>query len=246
MRRLVILVLLLFPTSLEAGLGEDFQKAVESYDQGDFAQAAAGFQAIVDRGYQSAELYYNLGCAYFKAGRLGKAVVNFLRAERMAPDDEDIAINSQFVQMYQVDRIETGPEKFFPAKVERYLAKLHPNQYFWLSSLAFVLALLFLSLKQLRLLGRTARSIAIMLLLFSLVAGGSMIWLLKVKYLIDEGVVIVEQTEVLSGPGPEFELQFEAHEGLSFRILDQKEKYYLGLFANKLKGWVDVQDVERI
>jgi len=73
-----------------------------------------------------------------------------------------------------------------------------------------------------------------------------MVWVLKLNYLADEGVIVVEKTEILTGPGSEFELQFDAHEGLMFRILDQKEQYYLGLFANKLKGWIKVTDVEKI
>ena len=38
--------------------------------------------------------------------------------------------------------------------------------------------------------------------------------------------------------GAVYSLQFEGHEGLMFQILDERPDYYLGLFANKLKGWV--------
>ena len=68
----------------------------------------------------------------------------------------------------------------------------------------------------------------------------------KKNYLAEEGVIVVAQTDVLSGPGPDFELQFEGHEGLLFQILDERSDYYLGLFANQLKGWVNKSDVLRI
>lgn len=238
MNRWLLVILLLWPGVLLAGLDEDFQEAANLYDQGDFSKSAAAFQGIVDKGYISAELYYNLGCAYFKAGRLGQAIANFKRAERLAPDDEDIKINTEFAKLFVVDKIESAPPRFFPDKLQTAIAKLHPNQYFWISLSTFTLALLVLSLRRLGFIRRTANLLVTILLVLAVASAGAMYWVVKVNYLVDEGVVVVSETEVMSGPGADFELQFDAHEGLTFRILDRKNDYYLGLFANKLKGWV--------
>jgi tetratricopeptide (TPR) repeat protein len=245
MRWLLVAVLLL-PGTLLAGLDEDFNEAVELYDQGRFDASVEAFRDIIERGYVSAELYYNLGCAYFKAGELGRAIANFRRAERLAPDDEDIQINAEFARLFMVDKIEGGPTPFFPDQVVGWLSQIHPNQYYWFSLISFSLVFLFLTLRRLGILFRYANTIAVVLLAVSLIAAGSMVWVLKTNYLVEEGVIVVSETEVLSGPGSEFELQFNAHEGLTFRILDSRNDYYLGLFANQLKGWVKTADVVRI
>ncbi|MFH2056672.1 MAG: tetratricopeptide repeat protein [bacterium] len=246
MTRYWLLLLLLLPAALSAGITEDFEHGISLYDQGDFDAAAMAWQDIVDQGYVSAELYYNLGCAYFKAGELGYAIVNFRRAERLAPDDEDIKINSQFAQLFMVDKIEAVPGSFFPDQVLSFLSKLHPNQYFWISLAAFALLFVVLSLKRFGWARRWGNATATIFLIVTILSAASMIWVLDSNYLIEEGVIVVSETEVQSGPGVDFELQFTGHEGLTFKILDSRNDYYLGLFANKLKGWIKKSAVVRI
>ncbi len=243
---LALFVILLLPAILFAGATEDFQEGVHLYDQGDFTGASQKFEQIIDQGFASVPVYYNAGCAYYKAGHIGKAIANFRRAERMSPDDGDIRTNLAFVKQFCVDKVDATQVDPFSTKVENGLATLHPNQYFLISFVSFLLLLAFLALKRLGVLARIGNSPVVILGLVTLLSFGVMVWVLKSNYLVDEGVIVVEQTEILSGPGSDFELQFEGHEGLTFDILDQKQDYYLGLFANKLKGWVKISAVEKI
>ena len=52
------------------------------YEDGLYEQAARSYQQLADKGYDDPALYYNLGNAYFKQGDLGRAILNYLRAER--------------------------------------------------------------------------------------------------------------------------------------------------------------------
>lgn len=246
MRWLVALLLLLMSSPLIAGPNEDFQEATRLYDQGDFPASAGKFQSIEDQGFSSAALYYNAGCAYYKAGKLGLAIANFRRAERLVPDDGDIRANLAFVKQFGVDKVETTVEESFASKLTNYLALLHPNQYFLISFIAFTLIFVFLALKRLGILGTIGSSPVVVLVLIVVVCVVAMTVVLRTNYLVNEGVIVAEQTEIVSGPGTDFELQFEGHEGLMFQILDKKEGYYLGLFANKLKGWIKESAVEQI
>jgi len=244
--RLIFSLLFILPLNAFAGMQEDFQSAADLYDQGEFNKAVGKFESIIDRGYVTSELYYNLGCAQFKAGKLGKAIASFRRAERLAPDDEDIKANSQFLKLFVVDKIETGEEKFIPDKLLRTLSTLHPNSYFWLSILTILIAFIALSLRKIGSIGKIAYTIASVLFVVTILLVGAMSWVMDANYLTAEGVIIAEETDILSGPGTEFELQFTAHEGLLFKVLESKNQYYLGLFANKLKGWVKISDAEKI
>jgi tetratricopeptide (TPR) repeat protein len=246
MNRLLLLILVLLPSILFAGATEDFQEGMHLYDQGDFAASADKFQSIVDQGYSSASLYYNAGCAFYKSGHLGRAIADFRRAEKISPDDEDVRTNLAFVKQFCVDKVDATQVDPFSTKVENGLAKLHPDQYFLISFVAFLLLFASLGLKRVGIISRLGKSPIVVLALLFMASLGAMTWVLKANYLTDEGVIVVEQTEILSGPGSDFELQFEGHEGLTFDILDQKQDYYLGLFANKLKGWVKTSAVEKI
>src|SRR5438874_1991601 len=58
----------------------DFTKANQEYAQGNFAEAISGYEALVGAGQWSANLFYDLGNAYFRVGDFGHAVLNYERA----------------------------------------------------------------------------------------------------------------------------------------------------------------------
>src|SRR5438132_11773141 len=67
----------------------DFTKANQEYAQGNFAEAISGYEALVRAGQWSANLFYDLGNAYFRVGDLAHAVVNYapaLALERHHPE----------------------------------------------------------------------------------------------------------------------------------------------------------------
>ncbi|MGB5106656.1 MAG: hypothetical protein WBP29_05445 [Candidatus Zixiibacteriota bacterium] len=245
MRRLLWLLLLLIPTVLFAGAEDDFGAAVSLYDQGKFVESATAFQGIIDRGYSSPQLFYNAGCAYYKAGKIGYAIANFRRAERLSPEDADIRANLEFARLYTVDKIEASAPGVFQTQIGRVLNIFTPNQYFLISLGALFLAFGLLALKRM---GKfsVGRAVVTTLVIVAIICGAAMLWALQNNYLVQEGVVVVEQTEIMSGPGTEFELQFEAHEGLMFQILETRQDHYLALFANQLKGWIRRSDVVTI
>ena len=60
---------------------------------GKYAEAADAYEAVLNTGMESADLYYNLGYSYFKQGMLGKAILNFERCQRLNPSDPDVTAN---------------------------------------------------------------------------------------------------------------------------------------------------------
>ena len=75
-----------------------FQKAVQAYHDGRYDETVMLNEQILANGFYSSALYYNLGNAYFKSRHSGKAIVNYLRARRLAPRDSDLRANLQFAR----------------------------------------------------------------------------------------------------------------------------------------------------
>ena len=93
---------------------DDFKAANQLYDAGKFAEAAAAYEKIEPK---TAHVYYNLGNAWFRQGKLGLAVLNYERARRLAPRDPDILANLKFAQQrLGVDEVNTPPRA-----VQRFL-----------------------------------------------------------------------------------------------------------------------------
>ncbi len=75
-----------------------FEQANKLYEQGRFPAAAVAYENLLRSGQRSAAVYFNLGNACFKSGQVGKAIVNYRLAERLAPRDPAIRANLQFAR----------------------------------------------------------------------------------------------------------------------------------------------------
>jgi len=76
-----------------AAAREEPQRAADLY-----RQAAAGFEALRDSGLRNAALEYNLGNVYFRVGDLGRAILHYRRAQRLAPRDERLRANLRYAR----------------------------------------------------------------------------------------------------------------------------------------------------
>jgi tetratricopeptide (TPR) repeat protein len=89
--------------SLSQSATELYNKGNASYTQSDFHEAIGSYEEALHH-ITSAPVYYNLGNAYFKSGRIGKAIINYRRARFLAPRDPDINHNLDFARNYRVDK----------------------------------------------------------------------------------------------------------------------------------------------
>jgi len=82
------------------------EMAATSYSKGRYSEAATFYEGILQKYGISDEVYYNLGNAYFKCDRLAPAILNFERALRLNPGDEDARFNLEMCQARIVDKID--------------------------------------------------------------------------------------------------------------------------------------------
>ena len=70
-----------------------FYQANEAFVQKDYARAERDGEAIIAQHGYSAPVLFNLANAYYQDGKLGQAILNYQRAQLLAPRDADIAFN---------------------------------------------------------------------------------------------------------------------------------------------------------
>ena len=102
----------------EAKLQQMFIQAGKSYDEGASAEAVRQYNQLLDKGYLSAEILFNLANAHFKAGESGAAMLNYRRAWYLAPRDPDILANLRFVS--QAAGIPLPTTSFFQSLLMRF------------------------------------------------------------------------------------------------------------------------------
>jgi tetratricopeptide (TPR) repeat protein len=219
-----------------------FEKAASLYDAKEYDQAAALYQTIIGRGYESAAVYYNLGNTKFKAGDLGYAVLYYHRALRLDPGDEDIMSNLEFAKLFttiQMEGVELNPvSTFFESLIAPYKLSLLA----WVSSAFFIVLFGFLIGRYgLGMRGGWVKSAIVVSLVLLIVVGSLTTFKYNRDYLITRGVVVGADCPVLTGPSASLDVDFDAAPGLVVRILSESGDYYNVLFENKRRGWIQKQ-----
>ncbi|MEZ5358474.1 MAG: tetratricopeptide repeat protein [Candidatus Zixiibacteriota bacterium] len=244
--RFLLLSIILSAAVSANTLEYNFEKGNEYYANGEFKQAIGEYEKILQADYQSAEVYYNLGNAYFRQGMLGHAIKNYIRARRLAPRDDDIIANLDFARQFAIDKIEVTEETIFFQYVNKFFDWFSLSEVTWLSGILLVLVIAGMFIGSLyrwvRIPTPLLVTIAACFIITAIFAGVK----LDRDVLTRTGVVISEQTEVRNGPGEDYNNQFTAHAGLVFKIEREESEYYLVNFENRLKGWIARAAVDEI
>lgn len=108
----VMMIMVMLGCSVSAGAVTK-NNADTEYQKGNYQQAIRDYEEILNNYGVSAEVYYNLGNAYYRTDNITKAVLNYERAHLLSPGDEDISFNLQFARSKTIDKITPESEMFF-------------------------------------------------------------------------------------------------------------------------------------
>ncbi|MDR1919088.1 MAG: tetratricopeptide repeat protein [Tannerellaceae bacterium] len=105
-KRILLLLCLQGAACFAFAQEEALKEAEEAYTQEDYTKAIEGYREILTTYGESAEVYYNLGNAYYKANKIAPAVLYYERALLIDPGDADIRFNLEMARQKTVDKIE--------------------------------------------------------------------------------------------------------------------------------------------
>ncbi len=228
-----------------------FEEANELYKSNEFSTAIEKYENIEAMGYRSPELYYNLGNAYFKINRPGKAVLNYERALLIAnaKSRDDIKYNLELVRKSLTDEIEILPP-FFLKKWKNNMRNLGTSRtwsiiailFFWLSIGGFLVWLKGKSRRQ-----KKIGFLAGMIILFiSVVPFYLAIDASIIEKNSDLAVIMSNEVNLRSAPDVESNSIFLLHEGTSVELLDQIGEWFKVKLQNGEQGWLPLKSLEKV
>src|SRR5712671_2218078 len=71
----------------------EFEKANQEFAQGHFKEAISSYEALIRDSQWSANIFYDLGNAYFRTGDFGRAILNYERALALEPNHPETQAN---------------------------------------------------------------------------------------------------------------------------------------------------------
>lgn len=89
-----------------------FDEANVLYDSARYEAAAELYRQTAAEYPASAEVWYNLGNAYYKSGKIGFSIAAYRKALKLDPTDDDIRNNLDFVFAKSSDKMEPVPAPF--------------------------------------------------------------------------------------------------------------------------------------
>lgn len=115
--------MIVFLTALLAAsaMDETFDRAVQSYYEGDYTACTNSLELLVQQGVADEAVFYNLGNAYYRNAYLGPAIANYERALAINPSMEDARENL----FRAVNRTERRLSRPLPSEWEQSLLFWH-------------------------------------------------------------------------------------------------------------------------
>ena len=122
----VLCIVIIFYNSLSANDNPDmlFLKANNYIVNQKYDKAIKIYENIIESGFESSDLYYNLGNAYYRKDSFGMSIWAYLSALKLDPRNEDINYNLLIAQNHTKDRIEMPGTIFFVDKYRYIKSKI--------------------------------------------------------------------------------------------------------------------------
>jgi tetratricopeptide (TPR) repeat protein len=216
-----------------------FAKANQEYADGRFKEAIAEYEALARNGESSANLFYNLGNAYFRTRDFGNAILNYERALALDPHHAEAEANLKFV------RDEGRALELPQGRGERYLHCATKDQYGIAAAIAFWLGVFGIA----RLIFSRRRSGMLMTLsVLSLAAFALLVTIVMQMETSSQAQAIVtgDATQARVATAETANSVLALPPGSEVRILSERGEWIYAALPNNLRGWIPAKSARRV
>lgn len=224
-------------------------EADSAYAHQQYQQAIRDYEALLREGV-SADLYYNLGNAYYRTENITRAIINYERALLLSPGDGDIRHNLRLTRQKTVDKIAPSSEFFIVTWYRSIANMMGVDAWAWMALVALgvgiILALLYLFSPRVALqkVGFFGAVIMVVLFLLSNLFAHHQ----KQQLTYRTGAVIVASAVMVkSTPAANGTELFVLHEGTHVDIIDDTMKEWKEVrLSDGKEGWMETKALEVI
>jgi tetratricopeptide (TPR) repeat protein len=215
--------------------GDDmFAKANTAFAAGQFKSAIQQYQAVVQSGEWSANLFYDLGNAYFRDSDFGRAILNYERALQLDRNHPEADAN------LRIARDQTHALELAPKPLENYLNCVGAKSFAILAAILFWGTIILLILRRRKLVWMTIG------LLLTASCG-------LAAYKLESGtrgqavaVVVGDNVEARVATADSAKSVLALPPGSEVMILQERGDWSYAALPNDLRGWIPTKAVEKV
>jgi tetratricopeptide (TPR) repeat protein len=226
-----------------------FEEGNRLYQEKKFSEARKAYESLLNNGYLSGDLYYNLGNAYYKVGNIAKAILNYERGLRLVPNDEDLRHNLKLANLMVADRIEPTPRLFFWDYWDSIRGAFSVESITWITYGAYILVIGSIGIvilsrsfqtRKIAITGWAGSALVFIVLL--------LVCLVKISDLgrDDLAVVTHDIITIKNSPDAKSSDAFVLHSGVKVQITDRVNDWIKIRLADGKVGWMENNGAERI
>ena len=248
MRTAAVLIALLIAAAPAAAQDADpFQRANELFVARDYEGAVQAYTELAESGIENAALEYNLGCAYYRLGRVGPARLHFERAARLDPGDRDTRANLEMIESRYIDASLREENFASPELLLRSALSILPlGPALWIGSIAFLLLNALFALRSLSPAALHPALFWTLLIAAAVVSAVAFSAAFGHALLAESGsygVIVAPDAGVASEPAGDAPSRFPAPEGMKVKIERQRDGWLEIILPNNAKGWLQADAV---
>lgn len=244
---IIIGTMMLMATSVSAAPATK-ASADALYAKKQYSDAIAEYKSLITK-HPSAELYYNLGNAYYRCDSLPQAILSYERSLKLDPSDDDCRDNLNFIRTKTIDKIQ--PHSNVLISLWHNTANiLHPTSWAVISiillvcAVALLLIYLFMDTLLLRRIGFFGGIASVVMLIVCTLLAWSQT---SAMTSTDGAIVITPSCSIKKTPTQKSADQCVIHEATHVTITDDAANgWYEVELDNGVSGWLEKSNVERI
>jgi len=244
-RALLIIISCMIVGVVNATPDSLFQVANNLYQEGKYEMALGQYREITQMGFESADLYYNMGNAAYRSNSIGYAILYFEKALKLDPAHDDAANNLEFASRYRVDTFEQVPELFIRTWIRSFFLKLSERTWSIISLLIFILIIssvviyIFSRSLLLKKLGFFTALIGLCIFILSFTGALSRHRSIKNP---DAAIILSPSVVVRSSPSDTGTELFILHEGTKVKINEGVTGWQNIRVVDGREGWIAAED----
>jgi len=224
-------------------------QASKDYSEGLYNNAILKYNSVIENGYESPELFYNLGNSYFKLNDLASAILYYEKAKKLMPNDEDINFNLNIANSRITDKIESLPVIFYKRWWSDIQDLFNADAWAKIQLITFIFLLLLLMvyiISKRIIIKKAAFIIGLIFLVVSIFSFGMSYQKYKSFTKHDEAIVFDPSVTIKSSPTENSVDLFVVHEGTKIKIVDTLGEWHEIKIANGSSGWIQSNSIRKI